>query len=436
VSSVVTWLAICAAAGIAFILIELLARWWLHYQNVYYVWGPGFKRILWLDREALPSAEPCVHFEVNSIGERGPEPPPPNDTEPVYRVLAAGGSAVECMLLDQFTSWPGALHGILNRSENREALAVSRVHVGNLSKAGLDSRGLDVALRHALPNYRRLDAMVVMVGGSNVMNWLAAGTPAGAGAPPLPDSEIFHWQPNGPFSFRPKHTALAEIARRLRLRVLRPTELRHGAGKFMTRIRAMRKRAAIRDTLPDPTAMLDEYAASLRAALVTAMQHSERVILARQPWFDRSLCTPEEESHLWHGALGDPFAGEVKSFASSKAMCELMWQLDRRAIAVADELGLEHVDLPGVLEPNLSHYYDTLHFTAAGSVRVAEVIAASLLRNAGQGAVRSHRSSHRPASAGIAPSTLVAARSRSLGRITDRQSPTAIAASCEERAKT
>ncbi|MDQ3996505.1 MAG: hypothetical protein M3303_05755 [Gemmatimonadota bacterium] len=381
-SGLAAWLAGVAAAGAAGVVAaELLARWWLRYEGAYYVWPPGFRRMLWPDRGAAPAAEPVARFEVNSVGERGDEPPNPGET--VYRILTTGGSAVECMLLDQWTSWPGRLQCLLSRVEHRERLGVSRVHVGNVGKSEVDSQALEIILRRVLPRYPRLDAVIVLVGASNVLRWLAAGTPANAPAPAFREEQIFDWQPHGPFSFRPKRTALAELARRLRLRLLRPTEERQGAGKFMTRVRAMRMQARpLCTTVPDPSAMLAAYAASLRSALLSAMRHSERVIVVSQPWLDKAQFTHEEESQFWHGAFGDTATKEVKKFCASATLSQLMSQIDRRTIIVAEELELEHVDLRAVLEPSLSDYYDQFHFTPTGSMKVAEAVAAVVLRNA------------------------------------------------------
>ncbi|MFN2567933.1 MAG: hypothetical protein ABR499_23335 [Gemmatimonadaceae bacterium] len=383
-SSVAAWvLASVVAAGVGGVLAEFLARWWLRHRQVYYVWAPRHRKIVRPDREAFPAAEAVAHFEVNSVGQRGDEPPGPD--EAAYRILVAGGSTAECMFLDQWTSWPGALERLLDRPEPRKHLGVSRVHVGNIGRSDIDSQGLDVALRRILPGCPRLDAIIILVGASNVLRWLAAGAPEGMPAPPLPELEIFDWQPNGPFSFHPKRTASAELARRLRLR-LRPTEQRPRAGKYMIGARAMRQQAMpLRNTVPDPLPMLDAYEAALRSALRTAMRHADRVIVARQPWLDKPRYTAEEQAQFWHGALGNLFAGgEIKEFASSELIAQLMSQIDRRAVTVAEELGLEHINLREALEPSLCNYYDQFHFTPTGAAKVAEAVAAVVLRGASQ----------------------------------------------------
>jgi hypothetical protein len=387
VISLTVWLvAGVVVAGAGGILAELLARWWLRHQQAYYIWPPSHRKIVRPDREAFPAAEAVAHFNVNSAGQRGDEPPPAG--EAAYRILVAGGSAAECMYLDQWTAWPGAVERLLDRPETRAALGVSRVHVTSIGKSDVDSQALDRALRRILPGSPRFDAIVILVGASNVLRWLAAGAPADGPPAALPEMELFDWQPNGPFDFHPKRTALAELARRLRLRVRR-LEQRPRAGKFMTRTRAMRKQAVpLCNTVPDPSPVLDAFETSLHSALLTAMRHSDRVIVARQPWLDKARFTPEEESQFWHGALGDVFAGaEVKKFCSAELIAKLMSQIDHRAVRVAEELGLEHIDLRQALEPSLCNYYDQFHFTPAGSAKVADAVAAVLLRDA-DGATR------------------------------------------------
>jgi hypothetical protein len=383
VSSLAAWLlaAVAAAAAAGIVAAELIARWWLRHRQVYYIWPPSHRKIVRPDREAFPAAEAVAHFDVNSDGQRGDELPPTD--LPAYRILVAGGSAAECMYLDQWTAWPGAMERLLDRPESRAALGVARVHVASIGKSDVDTQALDRALRRILPGCPRLDAIVILVGASNVLRWLAAGAPADGPPPALAEMELFDWQPNGPFSLHPKRTAMAELARRLRLR-LRQVEQRPRAGKFMTRTRAMRKQAMpLCHTVPDPSPILAAFDASLRSALLTAMRHSDLVILARQPWLDKARFTPEEESQFWHGALGDVFAGgEVKKFCSAELIAKLMSQIDQRAIRVAEGLGVEHIDLRAVLEPSLCNYYDQFHFTPAGSAKVAEAVATVLLRAA------------------------------------------------------
>ena len=380
--TVIAWLlTLGLAAVIGIVSAESFARSRLRRRGEYYVWAPCFRRLLQLDREALPWSAASATFQVNSAGERGDEPP--DARQSVFRILVAGGSSVECMLLDQAECWTALLQRTLDCPEHREMLGgAARVHVGSVGKSDVDSQALDRVLRQILPRCGRVDVLVVMVGASDVLRWLAAGAPADAPAPPVPELELFDWQPNGPFGWHPHRTALAELGRRLRLRVLRPVEVRERAGKFMTRLRLMRARARLISAISDPTTMLDAFDESFRSSLRIAIERADRVIVARQPWLDKPSYSPEDESRCWHGMLGDAWAGEVREFVDNQLLRSLMTQLDARAAAACEELGVTHIDLRRAVSSDLSDYYDFFHFTPAGAAKVAVAVAECILANA------------------------------------------------------
>src|SRR5438876_9125808 len=172
-----------AALALAAVTAELIARWWIRHVGGYYVFPPDLRLLLYLDREVLPELEPLVRFEVNSDGERGSQVPRLRTGETLYRILVAGGSQPEGFLLDQDTSWPGALQHLLATPEHLDMLGATHVHVGNIARSSVGSEALDLILAHVLPRYPRLDAIVILVGASDVLQWLEQGAPP---APPAP----------------------------------------------------------------------------------------------------------------------------------------------------------------------------------------------------------------------------------------------------------
>src|SRR5437870_6998435 len=151
---------------------ELAARWWLRHRSLYYVFPPGLRLRLHPDPEVFPQLEPLVRFEVNRHGERGGEVPRVRSGARLYRALVAGGSQPEGYLLDQDSSWPGALQRLLQRPHCLQRLRASQVHVGNIARSGVGSEALDLILARVLPRYRRLQAIVLLVGASDVLRWL------------------------------------------------------------------------------------------------------------------------------------------------------------------------------------------------------------------------------------------------------------------------
>ena len=160
------------AGGLAFlVLAELVIRLWIAMRGRYYPWFPHWRLEYEMDREAFPRLDPLVRIHVNGDGERGAKVPKPG--KDLYRVLAVGGSAVECFSLDQEVSWPMQIQRMLEKPESLEILGVRRVHVGNIGKSGLDAEALEVMLTKMRRQLPHLDLIIVMVGASNVLNWLA-----------------------------------------------------------------------------------------------------------------------------------------------------------------------------------------------------------------------------------------------------------------------
>lgn len=374
------WIALVAAGLVSCVVAELAARRWIRARNRYHVFLPGLRLELHLDRTILPELEPVIRFEINSVGERGAEV---RDGQGLYRVLVAGGSAVEGFLLDQATCWPGQLEHILGQAAQLRRLGATRVHVGSIGRSGVASRDLDHIFARILPRYPRLDAIVIMIGASDVLNWLACGAPADAPAPPAPVAEVFALHPDGPFGWHPRRWALVDLANRWRRRRFRPLEVRHGVGKTVAHARAMRAGATeILTASADPRRMLDNFERCFAQLLRRARLHTPRVLVVRQPWFEKPY-TPEERAHFWDGARGYPWKDQtVSAYYAIEVVNALMAQLDARAARIAEALDVEQIEVRSLLEPSLRMYYDHWHCTPAGARAVAEAVAAALLQRA------------------------------------------------------
>jgi lysophospholipase L1-like esterase len=330
------------------------------------------------DAALFPEAEPRVRFEVNADGERGSDVR--GDDPGLFRVLVAGGSPAECFALDQPTSWPGALERLLNAKDNLRTRSASRAHVGNIGRGGIASEHLDVIFEHALPQYRQLGLIVVLVGGNDVFQWLEQGAPTSIPFSSVTAADVFQYEPWQPFGWMPRRCATIQLARRLRRSWLRPLEVRERAAAWVTTARNMRAQASeLRTSVPDPAVMVDHFEHHFRRLLLRARAHADRVLVVRQPWFEKDY-TPEEAGRLWHGGLGKAWKQAISVYYAQDILNCLMALVDARAAAVASELGVEHLDLRTVLEPSLENYYDLVHYTPRGAAVVAQTVAEAILR--------------------------------------------------------
>src|SRR5437588_718541 len=208
----------------------------------------------------------------------------------------------------------------------------------------------------------------------------------GRRAGPLGADEVFAVHPEMAFGWKPRQWAAIELARRLRRRWLRPLEVRERAGTWLVAARKMRAEARdVRTSLPDPRALLDSFELHLRRLLQRAQAHADRVLVLRQPWFEKEY-TAEEAACLWHGGMGKAWKQTITTYFSLNVVNQVVHLLDARAARVAEALGIEHRDLRNVLAPSLEYYYDYMHYTPAGAAVVAREVAAALLRPPATGA--------------------------------------------------
>lgn len=372
------WIAGALTLGaIAFVAAEFAVRAWLALFGRYYVWEPYARTRLELDRDTLPNLEPVTRLEINADGERGD--PPPRDDPNTLRILVAGGSVAECYFLDQDSAWPQVVQRALNRPENLARLGVDRVHVGNIGRSLVTCRHIDRMLEGVLDRYARLDVVLFMVGGSDLVSWFEHKTPAVLDDATPPAAQVFAMHPEGPFGWTAKTLALRRIASYWRRRITRPIERRERAGKRLGQARAMRSRAKeILDEAPDPAPLLDHFERHLRRLVDRARAGAARVIVVRQPWFDKRF-TPSEAKLLWNFGAGRPYSGEVTTYYSHALAWQLMRQIDQRAEKVARELGVEQIDLMPQLERNFDIYYDELHHTPAGCAQIGEIVAQAIV---------------------------------------------------------
>ena len=362
--------ALLGYGAVAFVVAELLARLWLSKRGRYFVFKPGTTTLMQVDKETFPDLPPKVRFAINEAGERGGTPP--RTWKDTYRVLVAGGSAAECYLLDQEASWPQVLQA--NLQPRASELGATRVHVGSISRSLVPCECIATMLRHSLPSYERLDLVVLMVGASDVVNWLEQKTPATLERGQMGIGRSFDVHPEGPFGWTLATLALRRIASFWYHRLGRPIEHREGAGKTIGKNRLMRANAReILDEVPDPTPMAEYFETCFRDMVTVAKDQAKRVLVVRQPWLAKEF-TPEEQARLWNFGAGRPYVEEVTTYYAHHVVDSLMQRLDSAQVRVCGELEVEHLDLMPHLERSFDTYYDFLHLTPKGSKRVGELI--------------------------------------------------------------
>ncbi len=374
--SVTIAIAAASTCSILFVAAEYIARRWLARHGRPYTWAPYARTRLVLDRETLPTLEPVVEHRINSEGERG-DPLPENQFD-MFRVLVVGGSAAECWFLDQSSSWPHVMQEALRKPENLARLGARTVHVGNIARSLVAARHIDSVLEGILPHYDELDAIVFMVGASDIVHWLEKGTPTVIDDV-LPMSNLFAQHPEGPFGWTPRTMALRRIASAWYHRVRRPVQVRERAGRRLGDARRMRARAKeILHDVRDPAPMIEGFEYWFQRLLERAKAKARHVVVVRQPWLERDF-TAEEQKLLWSFATGRPYAEEVTRYYSHEVGWELHHLIDRSVSRLAKRAGVEQVDLMPIIPHDFEHYYDEHHHTPRGCALIGKVVAQAIL---------------------------------------------------------
>jgi len=356
------------ALALLFVLAELTLRAAIRKWGRYYPFTPHQRQRFELDREALPMMERVVRWRINADGERGDECPPE-----AARVLVVGGSCVECYYLDQESTVSHQLQGELAQ---RWSVAAGRgVHVGSFGKSKINCGQIRFMLEKALAGYPRLDAVVLMVGASDLVRWLELGTPEDDWADPAEIGHLFGQHPELDFGWRPGRLALRAALVRLVRKLRQPEERRANVGKRLVELRQRRFNAEPKQSsVPDLGPMLDRFDRNLGRLIEELKQRADRVIVSRQPWLDCEL-TEDQERWMWNYATGPIYSRSDVEYFDRDLVNRMQRAVAERCGEVARRHGAVDVDMPELLDSTLDNYYDENHFTPLGAKRVATLLA-------------------------------------------------------------
>src|SRR5438552_18107057 len=119
-------------------------------------------------------------------------------------------------MLDQPTSWPAALERLLNAPDSLRILGARGVDVGNIGRSGVGSAELDLILERILPQYDRLDAILIMVGASDAYHWVEIGAPPSRAPTPVPELTLFSSHAMQPSGVKPQGLGRTKVRRGVR----------------------------------------------------------------------------------------------------------------------------------------------------------------------------------------------------------------------------
>ncbi len=361
------------------LVLELIARRLVPAPDDFYIWPPNLERTFTPDQEILPGTSPRAWFRTNAFGLRSYNPSPNDD----YRILVLGGSAAECLYLNQRETWPRLVLENLNR-----ARPGFQTWVGNGGRSGQTSRDHIFHLRYLPLRALDIDAAVILIGANDLQLRLQQDDSYDPGYLERPGAELAQIDraflsvpyrfitPPLPFY---KKTGLWRAARRVARRFLgeRPQDPR---GEVIALWRRYRRDSPGRiDRLPDMEIGLREYLTNLKTIADLASKRGIRLIFVTQPALWKEGMSEDEEKLLWGGGVGFYKNRPGQPYYTPRALARGLESYNRILVAACRQWGIECIDLAADYPRTTECFYDDCHFTIRGSELAAGKISAYLL---------------------------------------------------------
>lgn len=345
---------VLAAILIALIIAEFGLRILLPAPAEYYVWPPNYR----VTFDPMPGAMPGIsgesRFIINSVGIRGDE----FSENQQYRILTMGGSTTECLYLDEEEAWPHLLQEQLN------SLNYYKVWVGNIGKSALGTPDHILHMKYLLPQYPRIDAIILLIGAAEFK-------PASAYSDPLEHAFAIYPQ----YEIFPKDTALWRLGRQVRniivnVHSVQVTKVIEQAGKPYILKREQRANAEKIDEMPDLSQYLDVYGRNLNMIIDMARERSIRLICVTQPSIYKENMSEQEKALIWAGTVDE----SGTKYYSVSVLIDRMNRINDETVAICQSQGVEYIDLSNILPKDTTVFYDDFHFNENGARLVSQAI--------------------------------------------------------------
>jgi len=374
-AAVVLW-SLIVGVGVAEVAVRVFV------DDGYYVWPPGYETNFHPNPEIVHGVSPRARITINSDGVRGDLFGP----DPQYRLLAVGGSTTMGLFLDDTEAWPHLAQNRLNA-----VLGPGAVWVGNVGRPGHTSVQNAPQIDRLLEQHPQIDAILVMIGANDLLVRLTFHHfPPSLRTSPWFSTDRRDAPLLGAFAYVPKgsfqapwygRTSLGHfLAMRLRHFELAPTAVVNADASNIRHWRGFRRGASqYLDQLPDLRAMLSSYARNLGRVVEIVRKHEARIVFVTQPSLWREDLTEAQQALLWAGGPPLDRLAKDEKYYSVSALAEGMERFNAQLLESCRELDLECIDLAAQVPRETTMFFDGVHFTEAGSRRVASVVVDYLL---------------------------------------------------------
>ncbi|MCF8256198.1 MAG: SGNH/GDSL hydrolase family protein [Flavobacteriales bacterium] len=298
----------------------------------------------------IPGTDTVVVYRHNNMGLRGPDLT--QDAFSKLRIIAIGGSTTGCRLLSEGADWPAMVSTILDG-------CCTATWVNNAGIDGLSTLGCTVMLNHVAAATR--PDMVLLLAGRNEMGQEGLTYPQFIGIvegrtakPLLHHSEVYNLLVN-----------LANYRRSV------GKGFRHFHMDPLHADTLVLAENAMQQVVGRITAQqLEGYSQRLRYFIATCRKTGAEPVLITQPTPLGDLTEPALHTYMGHIKVSEAENGILFDRA--------LTLFNEVTLRVADETGTFAIDLAGEMPKRMEYFYDHVHFSKAGSAKVAEIVSTHL----------------------------------------------------------
>jgi lysophospholipase L1-like esterase len=374
------------------LILEVAFRWEVPSSPWFFVHPPGKVARYQPLPGSMPGMEGESIFKINFQGVRGNAL---TEEKKQYRILSIGGSTTECNYLDERETWSALLQENLGRTKDGR-----EVWVGNVGKSGLRSRDHRVQIKYLLPQFPRIDVVLVLVGVNDMSIHIAQGkdyspdplwslkvekTHIRRAFDRVPDSFIQQVGPLVPgIAWYQKSLVYQAIMERKSFInwKLMTWGLRHyeGGGEYIGLREKRQEATPYIEERPDLNLPLEDYSRNLHSLVDLAHSNGAQLVFMTQPSLWQRDLGQEEQKWLWFGGMGNFLNERGKPYYSVEVLTWAMDRYNKKLMEVCEIRRIACINLADQMPSKLEFFFDDVHFTENGAKRVAEV-ATSFFKN-------------------------------------------------------
>ncbi len=374
---------LCLVGIVTIFLVEAILRLTLptlvspELETTLCVFPPKTHRRFQAPPGVLPGINGPTIFSTNSLGIRGDE----TSAADQYRILCIGGSATECMYLDDSRTWPYLLQQCLSRRCGSHG----KIWVGNIGKSGLNTVDHIIQVKRQVPSLPTSNCLLLLIGVNDcIATLMGSKCSVNAFDPEKREANLFFHVDDYIKNYKDfktwpiRRTAIWSFARLTRNTFCRTPDYQDDEAAFYVTKRKTRASATrIIDHLPSLDLALQRYRINLVEIKRLADSMKVRLVLVTRPTMWRKDLDTFPASLLWIGGICND-QGNPQAYYSVGALAAAMELFNSTLIDFCNEAHVEFIDLASHVPESTSAFYDDCHFNDDGSIIISKIVCSYL----------------------------------------------------------